>query len=553
MNIKEGLPPRQKYESVAIDLEIFNARTKQLHRPYGDFACLSIASGDDVWVVTKQIDIEKALARVDKAEWVMHNGSFDLTHLRRWADISPRAGDRYWDTIVMERILWSGFFDDFGLADLSRRYLDLPMSKAVRKQIIAANALTPEMVQYAAWDAHITLRVRQAQELHVKDDEDCRKVWQEVDNPALWAILDFKGITLDSKRWLELSRENRALTEEIAGKLGFNPGSPKQVQVALAKRNIKLSSTAEEFLVPHRDDEVVADILRYREADKLAGTYGEEMLNDYLEDDGRIHGHFEVLKARTNRMAADSPNLQNIPRDKRYRACFTAPRGRRLAIGDVASQEPRFTAQVSKDPHLLDAFANGEDVHWTVTEAIYELPEGSPVNKEQRKDGKVINLGMVYGLTAWGVAKKTGKSEAACELLVSNYFKRMQKVQSWMADTRRDSGRSGIIRTLGGHRQFLNLYTRNWPNLAVNTPIQGSAAEQLKLALGYLHADYGSDLPIDMVVHDEVVAEAETPNIKKVAKAIEAAFIRASQRLTPDVSVRGLVDMHIGTNWSAKG
>lgn len=547
MKIIQGLPPIKAYYDsvVALDLEILGADPKQLHRPRGEFGCLSICpDGKTVYVVRKASDIPEALKRVRDGLWTFHNAGFDIRHLRRWAEIVPRPAEKFWDTLIMERLLWSGYYDDFGLDDLSRRYLQTRMGKDIRTKFYKATELDSEMIEYAAFDALQTWKIQEAQKKEIKFQPGAYKTWKEIDCPAFWAVLDLKGFMLDERQWIALAEENENKAQELREKLGFNPASWKQTQRALSAVGIHVDSTAEDVLKPYEESiPLVADILKYREAVKLSGTYGKDVVKYFLEEDNRIYCNYDVTKAKTGRMAADDPNMQQIPKDKRYRACFIAAKGNVLLIADYNQQEPRLTAQRTLDPALLQVFINGGDSHQAVADAI----------RRPRKIGKAINLGLVYGLTAWGLAEKTGITEHEADSLLRQYFFTFQGVERWMQEERRVAAERGYVETMGGRRMWLNLYSRQWLNHAVNTPIQGSAADVTKIALAELHKRYGKDLPIVAVVHDELVAECKKSDAKKVEKDIRECMTIAFQRIAPNISTLKLVDLHQGKSWADKG
>lgn len=547
-------------KTVAIDLEVFNANQKQLHRPHGQFAMLSIADGKTVWVILDQCQVSQALANVVEARWVFHNAAFDVAHLRRWAKIKPRPADRFWDTMIMERILWNGYYSDYGLKDLARRYLDLPMGKELRKEFYKGSVVTPEMMVYGALDAHITWQIQEKQELEVCLDPSVWSVWDHIDCPAFWAIQDVKGLTLDMKRWMGMNDMERERANRIRAELEFNPGSPPQTMSVLKAyaKEIKNSALAripnskEDTLKPFGHLPLVASILEYREAAKRAGTYGEGFL-EYVEKDKKVHASYDVTGAITGRMASRDPNQQNIPREKTYRACFVAAKGNVLIITDVSAQEPKITAEASRDTLLLGAFEAGEDIHWTVTKALFHIPDDAPIDKAKRAIGKAINLGMVYGLSARGLAERTGLPFHEAEDLIARYFQRFRGVWKWIQRQHFDVERDGIVRTLSGRRMFVNPYSWQWPNHAVNMPIQGTAADQIKLALCYLHELYGEDLPIAAIVHDELVSECKKKDAERVKADIIAAFEYAASVLTPHVSLKNLVEVHVGLTWADKG
>lgn len=551
MQIKLGIPPKINGGTVALDLEIFRANTRQLHRPSGEFACLSICDGQTVWVIDKSADVEKSLQNVTSSRWVMHNAAFDIPYLRQWADIPPRPAELFWDSFLIERILWNGFFDDFGLDDLARRYLNLRLPKEERKSFYEGSELSDSMIRYAAADAWVTRQIHDWQVDAILLDPQLWSVWTDIDAPAFWAVQDFKGLRLDIEKWTHLAERAEAKASEIRERLGFNPGSPIQVKRELAKLGIKLESTAEQFLIPYKDNKIVSAILEYREATKLAGTYGLNML-DYVEADGRIHSGYVVTGAVTGRMASHDPNAQNVPRSHEYRACFIAEDGNDLIIADVAAQEPKIGAEVTMDPMMLQTFERGLDIHWEMAKDVFHLPKDMKPDKDLRRRAKIILLGMMYGLTKFGLAKQLNCSVEDAESHIESFFASHPRFRMWIPRQRDQVYKDGLVRTLSGRRQAINPNNWQWQNHALNTVVQGTAADEIKLALGWLHLRYGKDLPVDAVVHDEIIAECPTRLTPGIRLDIIRAFSFAAQRLTPHVTTKGLVDVHIGKCWADK-
>lgn len=507
-----------------------------------------------MYFVTNSNDLAKAIKRVEKCELVFHGAGFDVPHIRRWADLPDLRVDHFWDTLYMERLLWSGWYDDFGLDDLTRRYMEEAMDKEERKSFIKGGELTAEMVAYACKDAWATWHIAQKQKELTKEYPNAKKVWDEIDAPAFWAIQDMKGFHMDTRAWIDLAESNIVRYDELVAELGFNPNSPPQVTLALRKLGLRVPSTGEDIIAPYAEKyPVVAKILEARECRKNYGTYGQDFIDKYVEEDGAVHSFYNVTGAKTGRMASDSPNGQNIPHDALHRACFIAKRGFRLLIKDMKQQEPRITAQASLDEVLLKAIAEGEDLHWVVTRAIYGLPDNAKMDKELRRMGKIINLGMVYGLTEYGLAKKAEISEFEAKRLLHAYFQRFRGVSQWMSRVRANGRRTNLAETLAGRFQWCNPHSRQSQNHYVNTPIQGTAADITKYALVLMHRIWGRALPIVGIIHDEIVAEVPTKDAKKIGRQMDDCFVRAFEKFCPDVSTKDLVESHVGTTWADKG
>src|SRR3990167_6157700 len=232
LNIIQASPLYAESDFASIDIELYHADKSRLHRPTGEFASMQISfDGKNVYVIQNVNDLTylfgDVLPRVKT--WVMQNAKFDITQLRRWVKIPPRDAH---DTLLFDRILWSGYFDTFNLADQSRRYLQLYMEKETREEFYKTDVMNDEMIHYAALDAAATWRIAQRQ-LKIARPEDCY-VWREFDQTAMWALLDFRGFPIDVDRWMEMAIRNKAeadaMKAEFIEKHGFNPNSHVQVK-----------------------------------------------------------------------------------------------------------------------------------------------------------------------------------------------------------------------------------------------------------------------------------------------------------------------------------
>ena len=227
MKIIKDLPPIFPDNTyTAIDSEWFGMNKNQLHRPNsGHFGCLTICvEPDTVYFIQDENKVAEVLAGIDNCIWVIQEASFDIAQLRRCAYINPRK--KLWDTLLIEKILWGGYYDMFGLQHLVRRYLGVKLDKTLREMFEKAEGWTDELVEYACRDASLTLQVCNAQRKHFTNQE--MKVWN-IDCSALWAMLDFQGIRLDVDKWRALAETNRERQKEMDAQLPINPRSPKQV------------------------------------------------------------------------------------------------------------------------------------------------------------------------------------------------------------------------------------------------------------------------------------------------------------------------------------
>jgi len=559
MQIYKTIPPSLTKEEVcAIDTELYGLPRHQLHRPnQGHFASMQVCfDGKSVYVTQNETDVPKFMKAISKATHLFHNASFDIRHLRRWCSY-PDKKDMF-DTLILERILWGGYFDSFGLKDLARRYLDILVSKAEREEFATQETMTPEMLTYAATDALLTWQIFQKQKTFMRPED--LHIWNNLDKPALYAILDFKGMPMDKEKWIKLAQDNKQKAEEIQASLSFNLNSPKQVLEALHKMGIKkIESTEAKTLAQFSQYPLVSNILLYRTLNKRASTYGLDFAERYIEANNKVYSDYDVTMASTGRMSSSDPNSQNLPSEKSYRECFIAESGHEIVVLDYSAQEPRITAYESGDSTLLEALQNKKvDVHTAVTRDIYDdqtIKKSDP----RRHFGKAMNLGLTYGLTATGLRRKLYEEDGIempyeqAEELVSKYFRKFSKVKYWIDQIRKFGERNGYVQTHSGRRTWLNRYNYHWLNNACNSPIQGGAADVTKLALARFRSDCQKanlEFPVIAVVHDEFVLHVPKELLETYTKIAETAMVEEAEKLYTGVPFE--VEIKHGRSWACK-
>lgn len=559
MRIYNGIPPITHYGEMAIDLEIFRANPRQLHRPTGEFACLGISDGKTVYMIDNAADVEKALHNINDCCWIFHNAAFDIRHLRRWADIPDRPNDSFFDTYLIEKLLYANWYDSFGLRDLARRWLGVHLDKEVRDEFTKAKELTPAMRNYAARDPYTTYKIWRKQRLELIADKQTLKVWDEIDRPFFWATLRFKGIYLNQRKWIALADKWQAVADEISGQLKFNPNSPPQVLRALQAIGLNIKDSREATLEKHKDRPLVNKILDYREAAKRVSTYGRNML-DYIEADGRIYTNINTLGAITGRTASDSPNLQNQPNEVSYRECYEAERGNKLLSADYDGQESNIAAELSQDREMIRALEAGEKLHLTTGRAILHDPDLLEYDKHGKKTwgykvGKTLNLGLSYGLTAGGLVSRVDGLEYGEAIdLIAEFFRTYWGLGNYINTYRRLGRKDGYVRSKFGRKMYLNWYGYKANNEAINAPIQGGGADMIKLSIIRLYKQYGpKHFPIIGPIHDEDLAEIETPKAPKLKHDIVAAMEAAYHVICPSLHPKRIVEIYVGKNWGGKG
>ncbi len=494
--IIEGLPPILNSNHVmAMDLELSGLKDGQLHRPHGELLSLAGSfDGETAYIVFGDDEVQEFLDRVDQATWVFHNAVFDLAHLKRWAKIVERKAMR--DTMLIERILFNNYYDDFGLNDLVRRYLGCYMPKDVRKEFSGHEGrMTPEQIKYAADDVIGTWLVDREQQKLV--DPVSRKVWDNLYNPHVYTTLELGGFSLDKNSWIDLAEGYQEIADKIQLELGnkyghtdtvskgrgknktteevyvpLNLASPMQVLKVLQSFGLKVEKTDDDALRPFYDtNEFVNKLLDYRKAAKQASTYGMEFLK-YVEGDDKIYTSLNIALADTGRDSSSSPNLQNIPRDTERRKCFIAAPGKKLVLYDYSGQEANIWAYLTGDEKFKEIINGGKKLYIEVARIAF----GEDVKKGTERYNliKSLVLGLMYGLTPHGFARDTGVDMETATDMFNKFFEGFPQSAKYVLRTQKRN--NGYVETVVGRRCNLHPYNRQWKNNALNSPMQGCIA-----------------------------------------------------------------------------
>ena len=428
---------------------------------------------------------------------------------------------------------------------------------------------------YAAEDADITLQLHEELWRQLGDVPQLKKVYEEIEQPLVPVLLHMEetGVLVDRKMLQvqsgELAKKMadlEAKAHELAGG-PFNLGSPKQLQQILFEQQelpvIRKTpkgqpSTAEDVLVELANDyELPAVIIDYRSVSKLKSTYTDKLPLQINDRTGRIHTSYHQAVAATGRLSSTDPNLQNIPirteEGRRIRQAFVPPEGHILLAADYSQIELRIMAHLSADKGLLKAFEKEQDVHRATAAEVFEMALDD-VTDDQRRSAKAINFGLMYGMSAFGLAKQLGISRGEAQEYTDLYFDRYPGVKRYMDDIRSKASEKGYVETVFGRRLYLpeinarNAQRRQYAERsAINAPMQGTAADIIKRAMIAVHAWLEEDQPgarMIMQVHDELVFEVEDDKVDAVRdKAIELMCAAASL----DVPLK--VDAGTGQNW----
>ncbi|MGH8854786.1 MAG: DNA polymerase I, partial [Telluria sp.] len=429
--------------------------------------------------------------------------------------------------------------------------------------------------EYAGEDSDITLRLHQAMLGHVESDKGLAYIYRNIEMPTMEVLqkIERNGVLIDAEllglqsselgaRMLELEQQ----AYELAGG-PFNLGSPKQIgeiffgKLALPvikKTATGAPSTDEEVLQKLAEDYPLPKILlEYRGMSKLKSTYTDKLPKMVNASTGRVHTNYAQAVAITGRLSSNEPNLQNIPvrtsEGRRIREAFIAPPGSVIVSADYSQIELRIMAHISGDPAMLKAFADGEDIHRATAAEIFGIAP-SEVQSEQRRYAKVINFGLIYGMSAFGLAQNLGIERAAAASYIDRYFARFAGVKQYMDETRLQAKARGYVETVFGRRLWLpEINSPNGPRragaerAAINAPMQGTAADLIKLAMiavqGWLEAEKLATRMI-MQVHDELVLEVPEAELELVRVKLPELMAGVAALKVPLVAETG-----VGPNW----
>lgn len=463
------------------------------------------------------------------------------------------------------------------LAKLYLQYETIPYEAVAgkgAKQITFDKVDIYQAAEYAAEDADITLRLYNVLSKKLESVPALNRVYKEIEIPlieVLWQM-ETHGICIDAQK-LETQSQQIAKTlselEEQAYVLAgetFNLGSPKQLQqiffeklqLPIIERTPKgVPSTAESVLQElSHDYELPRLILTHRTLSKLKSTYADKLPQQINPRTHRVHTSYQQAVAATGRLSSTDPNLQNIPirtqEGRKIRQAFVPAPGNFLISADYSQIELRIMAHLSQDEGLLGAFRSEQDIHRYTASEVLGIPLDE-VTSEQRRSAKAINFGLIYGMSAFGLARQLGIERSAAQAYMDQYFLRYPGVKKYMETIRESAAQKGYVETLFGRRLYLPDIRakhvgrkRAAERTAINAPMQGTAADIIKKAMIALHARLKgqSDIKLLMQVHDELVLEVKKPALE-TAKAMVIDCMQNAVKL----SVPLIVDLGVGENW----
>ena len=533
---------------------------------------------EDRAAVIEKIAPFKPVLEDKKMPKVGQNIKYDLLILK-WYDIEVQGA--FFDTMISHYLLEPDLrhgLDFQAVAMLD--YQMMPISDLIGKgkgQLSMRDVPLAKVVDYAAEDADITLQIKKKLERELKK-EDLSDLYYKVEEPLIRVLCDmeYEGVRIDGDF---LNDYSKVLGKEIAIRqkeihkmagVNFNIASPKQVgEVLFDKLKIKYrwrktaggqySTDVEKLNELAPDNEIIQKILEYRKFAKLKSTYVDALPHMINKKTGRVHSNFNQARAATGRLSSENPHLQNIPiKDEAGREIRKAfiPRDKDhiLLAADYSQIELRLIADISKDEFMLDAFNKGLDFHKATAARVYEVPF-EEVTAEQRRNAKTVNFSIIYGAGATNLSRQLGIKRGEAKKLIETYFAQFKGLKTYMDETVNFARENGYVKTLAGRKRILRdinsrngLARSNAERMAINTPIQGSAADMIKLAMIEIHKemkDQGTKSKMIMQVHDELVFDIYKPELEEMTKLIVDKMGAA----LPELSVPIIVEPGTGQNW----
>lgn len=483
------------------------------------------------------------------------------------------------DTLLQSYVLES--HRTHNMDDLAMRHLGLTtihfedVAGKGAKQVKFNEVTVETAAEYAAEDADITLQLHQTLHPHVAKDEKLNFIYSQIEMPSMEILytIERNGVLIDADMLNRQSNEIGMRLVELENKAyeladqKFNLGSPKQLQEILFDKlgikPIKKTPSGK----PSTDEDVLQELaldyplpkvlLEYRGLAKLKSTYTDKLPKMINPNTGRVHTSYNQAVAITGRLASSDPNLQNIPvrtaEGRRIREAFIAPVGSQIVSADYSQIELRIMAHLSKDEGMLKAFANNEDIHRATAAEVFCV-EKDKVESEQRRFAKVINFGLIYGMSAFGLAQNLNIERSAAQSYIERYFARYPGVRQYMHDTRELAKEKGYVETYFGRRLWVPEI--NSPNgtrragaerAAINAPMQGTAADLIKLAMiavqNWLVSE-GLQTKLIMQVHDELVLEVPNGELALVKQKLPELMQNVAK-----LDVPLLAEVGVSGNW----
>ncbi|WP_294314342.1 DNA polymerase I [uncultured Chryseobacterium sp.] len=532
---------------------------------------------EDQGEVLQTLEIFRPFFEKEDLVKVAHNLKFDYKILRKY-DITVKGA--MFDTMIAHYLLNPD--GRHGMDYLSEIYLGYkPVSietiigKKGKNQGTFRDADLRTQTDYAAEDADVTFQLYELFAPQLKK-ENLEDLFFNIEMPLMEVLakMELAGISLDEK-WLaqesiDLENDLRQLEAKIFELSGeeFNVNSPKQLGEILfekmqldpkaKKTKTGQYATSEDILQKLASKhEIIQHILEYRTYQKLKSTYVDALPSQIEKSDNRVHTNFSQTTAATGRLASVNPNLQNIPirtlRGQQIRGAFVAGEGKKIISADYSQIELRLIAEISGEDNMIKAFQDGEDIHASTAAKLFNIPL-EEVSKIQRSQAKTVNFGILYGQGAFALAEQTGLSRSEAKQMIEAYFETYSKLKAYMAGQVKKAREIGYVETILGRKRHLkdissgNFVVRaHAERNAVNAPIQGSAADVVKMAMIKIQKEFEKEkLQTRMLlqVHDELVFESPVEEVELAVNIIKMEMENAIETQVPL-----LVEVGVGENW----
>ncbi|BAQ63231.1 DNA polymerase I (plasmid) [Geminocystis sp. NIES-3708] len=524
---------------------------------------------------------------INEAVKIFHNAKFDIQFLMsKGLEVSQTI----FDTQLAHQLIMAGKPNiKASLKVIASEYLGVELSKEERLTDWSKEELTEAQLRYSAIDAKILLPLREKLKEAIITSILTRVAKIEFDCVLAVAMMEFNGMLLDLAQWqnilentqkrkdeleIELKKlfkakitkadnnNNEQLTlvsNEFDFRTDIDLNSTKQVLEALNKIGIPCQNTNSKTLKKLLPEypEILKPLLEYRKLTKIISSFGDSLINKINPVTGRLHGSYWQLGAQTGRFTSSNPNLQNLPRNKEMRSCFIASPNHKLIIADYSQIELRIASEVANDKTMIEAYNRGEDLHKLTASIVLNKPL-SEVTKEDRQIAKSANFGLIYGSSVNGFRGYAESnygislSESEAKTIMDNFFKSYSGLANWHKKTKSRIYNGGIneTRTISDRIRYCDNAS---PQKILNTPIQGTGADILKLALANLVKTlkpYGDKVKLLATVHDEIILEAHEDIAEDVAKVLSEVMVSSGKEFLKRVPIEA--DSSIGNNWADK-
>lgn len=543
-------------------------------------ALVLVFSEEDIYFIKtgKEITsdyLNKQLEALDANTWISPDLKKNL-HLMKAGGFTPDERKKYFDMTVAAYLL-NPLLGEYPYDGVAKDYLSIVLSskkdylgKLTCEQMIKEDE--KKVVDYACYEAYIAWKSKKILESNLKE-KGMYELYENIEMPLVFVLYDMEkeGIRADGDKLKEYSRELAVSINKIEKRIyeeageEFNINSPKQLGVVLfeklqlpneKKTKTGYSTSAEVLDKLAPDHPIVADVLEYRQLSKLKSTYADGLIN-FIEQDGKIHTTFNQTITATGRLSSTDPNLQNIPirieLGKLIRKVFLPEEGHLFVDSDYSQIELRVLAHLSDDEKLIAAFKNGQDIHRSTASLVFDTPFDE-VTDIQRRNAKAVNFGIVYGISAFGLANDLNIGRKEAQAYIDSYFEKYPKIKAFLDKTVSEAKEKGYIKTMFGRiRPIPELSSSNFmqrqfgERVAMNSPIQGTAADIIKIAMIRVHDRLLKEnlkSKLILQVHDELLIETAEDEKEYVIELLEEEMHKAA-----DLKVSMEVGTECGYDW----